>query len=48
MLIVIYVFFLQKELTFIFASQVEDVLTAAFEDGFPNLDGKTDIYPSKL
>ncbi len=41
-------FFLQNDLEFCFASRLEDVLDAAFEDGFPLLSKPGDPLPSKL
>ena len=39
---------LQRDLEFIFATQLEDVLLAAFDDGFPNLVPRPEVISSKL
>ncbi|KAI0230376.1 lon peptidase 2, peroxisomal [Lamellibrachia satsuma] len=39
---------IKKELSFILASRLEDVLNAAFDDGFPNLKAASSLLPSKI
>ena len=39
--VIYFCFYLQKDMSFIFATRVEDVLNAAFDGGFPDFSAAT-------